>query len=91
MTKEQVLASLRNRERELTHEEGGFYRGLRAGIAEAAGFVAAELDGDDADRLVRELSVRVRNEPDRRALRVLAAGLDELSCLAADRAGALNG
>ena len=51
MTKEQVLASLRNRARGIDPGAGGFNRGLRAGIEEAAGLMETELGEDAADSL----------------------------------------
>jgi len=51
MTKEQVLASLRNRARGIDPGVGGFNNGLRAGIAEAEAIVKAELVEDDVDSL----------------------------------------
>ena len=51
MTKEQVLASLRNRARGIDPGVSGFNNGLRAGIEEAAGLLETELGEDDADSL----------------------------------------
>ena len=51
MTKEQVLASLRNRARGIDPGVGSYNSGLRAGIEEAAGLLETELVEDDADGL----------------------------------------